>query len=198
LINRSPGAYAIMALSALLPVAMGETSAVSLSVDAGVNLMGDVDVGGTTGELDPGFRVDADLGYRLNSYTGIGFEIGYLFNEVKDARDGETYSQVPILATITFRYEKTSRWVPYIAFGVGGVWGILDSNYDSSDSFAFAWQVEAGLRYKFSDSVSLGLIYKYLGTSDQEFEFADDEGLVTVTASSINNHLIGLGLIWNF
>ena len=181
-----------------------------LRIDAGVNIVNDIDFdafgGSASLELDPGFRASVAAGCRFTPVIAAEVETGFLFNSVDEiSGPGGTlslsdsgFSQVPILANVIFRFENQSPFVLFAGAGAGGVVSSLsvdDAGADDSDSdFVFAWQLQAGAHYKISDTVSLGLSYKYLGTDGPGL---DIEG-VEFDVDSVHNHAIMGSFNWAF
>ena len=84
------------------------------------------------------------------------------------------FYQIPVLANVVCRIPNRSRFKPFIGAGVGGVDTHLEDNsyfsYRSDSDFGLAWQGVAGVRYQLGSKWELGLIYKYLGTTDRSFD----------------------------
>ena len=171
--------------------------------DAGANFIQDTDGSRSAAplptvlfnaEFDPGFRVGLGGGYNFHRYLGVEFESGFLYNEIKDT--DSWLGQVPLLANLVLRYPNTSPLVPFIGGGAGAVIGILDlDELDDSDSEAlFAWQGLAGLSYKVSDTTSVGLAYKYLGTESSTYHVAGFRWHL----SEVHNHSVNLVFNWQF
>ena len=91
------------------------------------------------------------------------------------------YYQVPLVVNFIFKIPTNSPWVPYIGGGVGASYTYMNwtrasygsvsedlSNVDGS-CWSLAYQGIAGLDYKITDEVSLGLKYIFLGTGNQNF-----------------------------
>ena len=170
-----------------------------LNVGAGVNIINDVDEdsGSATAAFDPGFRIGVAGGYQFTPMISAELESGYLFNEFEDAADS-TVSQIPFLANVTFRFENSSAFVPFIGVGVGGVASILTiddiiSEDDDSD-VVFAWQAQAGVHYRINDNMSAGITYKYLGVDGPEFELGGGR----VGFEVMHNHSFMASFHWSF
>lgn len=170
-----------------------------LSLGAGVNIINDVDEdsGSATAAFDPGFRIGVAGGYRFTPMISAEIESSYLFNDFEDAADS-TFSQVPFLANMVFRFENSSSFVPFIGAGVGGVATILTiddiiSEDDDSD-VVFAWQAQAGVHYRINDNMSAGITYKYLGVDGPEFDF----GGGTFGFETMHNHSFMASFQWSF
>jgi opacity protein-like surface antigen len=91
------------------------------------------------------------------------------------------YFQVPLVVNFIFKIPTNSPWVPYIGGGIGASYTYMNwtrlsyagvsadlSNVDGS-CWSLAYQGIAGLDYKITDEVSLGLKYIFLGTGNQNF-----------------------------
>ena len=91
------------------------------------------------------------------------------------------YFQVPLVVNFIFKIPTDSPWVPYIGGGIGASYTYMNwtrlsyagvsadlSNFDGS-CWSLAYQGIAGLDYKITDEVSLGLKYIFLGTGNQNF-----------------------------
>jgi opacity protein-like surface antigen len=91
------------------------------------------------------------------------------------------YFQVPLVVNFIFKIPTNSPWVPYIGGGIGASFTYMNwtrvsygglsedlSNVDGS-CWSLAYQGIAGLDYKITDEVSLGLKYIFLGTGNQNF-----------------------------
>ena len=162
-----------------------------MTLEAGANWIPNFDAsfatpGGPEAEaeidLDTGFRGDLAVGYNFNRFLGVELQSGFLWNEAKDV--DAWLGQVPLLANVILRYENTSRLVPFIGAGAGGVAAILDleeGDADESDSdIVFAWQLQGGIRYKFNEQSSFGVVYKYMGVDAPEFSLgASDQDFDT-------------------
>jgi len=91
------------------------------------------------------------------------------------------YYQVPLVVNFIFKIPTNSPWVPYIGGGVGASYTYMNwtrasygsvsedlSNVDGS-CWSLAYQGIAGLDYKITDEISLGLKYIFTGTGNQNF-----------------------------
>ena len=165
------------------------------NVEGGGNFAQHVEMGARTFELDPGIRVGAGVGYNFSKYLGVEFDTGWMWNHFQDI-DGLpgdiTLSQLPFLLNVVFRYENSSKFVPYIGAGAGGSYSILDfdtpTSNDSDGEVVFAWQAMAGVRYMFQDNMSIGLGYKYLGTTDASYTIHGIGSGHDTPVSNVNNH----------
>jgi opacity protein-like surface antigen len=120
-------------------------------------------------EFNPGMRLSAGGGYRVNDWFSAGGEMGFIWNSFKDA-DGYL-SHTPFLANVEFRLPNKSQIVPFIGGGPGMSVNVIWFNNDSlgngsrvdgsAGDVVFAWQVYGGLRFKINEYMSAGVVYKY-------------------------------------
>ncbi len=144
-------------------------------------------------KFSPGVQTDIGFGYHINEWLAAELEIGVAFNPI-DSIGGNggsggnlTLFQIPILANVVFRLPTRSRFKPFIGLGVGGVQTeLLDNDLfygRSADDFGFAWQGFAGVRYELGSKWELGVVYKYLGTTERSFGAFDAQMEGTQTQS---------------
>jgi opacity protein-like surface antigen len=130
-------------------------------------------------QFDPGVRLDLALGYRFWRGFSVEAETGFLFNLTQLrgvglwSADAGLY-QEPLLVSVRWEARNWGRWRPFLGLGGGGVISTLE-DYDwaggTSDSdVGWAWQGMAGCGYALTESLELGLTYKYLGTTERMFE----------------------------
>lgn len=193
------GIAGLGALLAAAPVASAQNYETGwyFNGEAGLNLANDVDFGGGgEAELDAGFRFGAGVGYNLTKNIGVEFDTGWIWNSFSDF-DG-SLSHIPFLVNGVFRHTFADKWEGFAGGGLGGSYSILcidDFGVDDSDGdVAFAWQLMAGVRYKFTEAMSLGAGYKYFGTTGGDY---DIEG-TSIEADNSHNHSFSLLFNWKF
>ena len=166
-------------------------------------------VSGQRMNLSPGFQMDFSLGYRITPWLEVGPEIGMTFNGV-DSVGNFSYPdtmlfQMPLMANVVLELPKPRRFSPYIGAGVGGVASFLSfgnhSGYyyyywepdGSGSDFVLGFQAFAGLRYRFTDTASLGVNYRFLMTEPQNWDVEWWDGShFNVGVDSIRLHSICL------
>ena len=165
-------------------------------------------VSGEQLKLSPGFQMDLAFGYRVTPRLEVGPEFGMTFNSV-DSFGGFSYHdttlfQMPLMANVVLELPKPGRLSPCIGAGVGGVASFLTfgnhgdyyywSDPDGSGSeFVLGFQAFAGLRYRFNDTASLGVNYRFLMTEAQKWEVERWDGShFNVGVDSIRLHAICL------
>src|SRR5437667_8314230 len=176
-----------------------------IGADAGVSLQQDVDLkeflgtplSGAKIEFDPGLRFDVLGGYRFTDQLSVILEAGYIFNSVKSiagtplsGSGGDiNLHQVPILANVSYTFALNCPIKPFFGGGVGGVFSVAEfsgaasglPSGDSQNASAFGYQGFAGARYELNDRIELGLVYKFLGTTDADFDDFKTDGTKTHT-----------------
>lgn len=187
--------------------------------DVGVNLLNDVDLDSFDGvnipgsaeiEFDTGVRFDIAAGYKLTDSFNLELEIGFAYNSA-DELSGSIFGygedidfsdmgvdinlyQVPMLVNLSYTFPISPRFRPFVGVGAGGVAATttVDLGYwdDCETVFAFAYQAFAGINYRVSDDMDIGIIYKYFGTTDLDFDLFETDGL--------GAHMVGLNFEYRF
>jgi opacity protein-like surface antigen len=156
-----------------------------VGADLGVALTGDADLkefpGAASGrhvEFDPGMRLSLAGGWSFCEWFRAGGEFGVIAHNIKGA--DATFSQIPLMANVEFRFPNKSPIVPFVGGGPGvsiSVISLDDDNLGGGDfvdgsasDAVFAWQVYGGLRYKIDDHMSVGLVYKYFDAGSPTWE----------------------------
>ena len=189
---------ALAGLSACPSLAEEQGSGFYFNAEAGVNFAKDVD-GGVSGslgslsgkaELHTGTRFGAGVGYQLTRYLGFEFDTGWTWNQFEDS---DSYlAHIPFLVNAVVRFPNTSRFEPYLGAGAGGAYSTLvvdeGAVEDDDADVGFAWQAMAGVRYRFKENMTLGLGYKYLNTSDTDYDIEGGR----VKLDGTHNHSFGV------
>jgi len=117
-----------------------------------------------------GGRVEAELGYRSNSFDelkvdGVGkFDI-----------DGDITSN-SLMGNAYYDISTEGSFTPYIGAGIGFALVEADFDYfDSEDDTVFAYQLILGGSFSSSEQFSVDLQYRYFATDDPEFNGLDAE-----------------------
>ena len=168
--------------------------------DVGPNLLQEIHQEFSTGferdlDFNLGVRANLSQGFNLCAWSALELESGFSYNELKGSDDW--LGQVPLLASLVLKYDASCGWTPFIGFGGGGSISIANTalaHNDTDLSLVFAWQGQAGLRYRLGHDFGLGLVYKYFGTTAPEFELFGDE----FELKNIHNHYVGLQLHYDF
>ena len=84
-----------------------------------------------------------------------------------------------VMANGFFDLRTGTKWTPYVGAGVG--WALVKNDIDAFGSCfsdppfvddedgVFAYQLMAGITYQVTNSISLGIGYRFFSTSDPEF-----------------------------
>jgi opacity protein-like surface antigen len=162
-------------------------------------------VSNTKVKLDPGIHLGVVGGYNVNRWLSLEMETGIIANNIDrigtDSPDA-SLSHVPFLVNAVLRYEtENSRFIPYIGVGAGGDSSVLivdDSlGVDGTDSdVVFACQGMAGLRFRISDSMSVGAGYKFFHAGNPSWHVRNAGGEIRFGKSNV--HVFGAVFNWNF
>jgi opacity protein-like surface antigen len=217
------GTVALMAMA--LPVAAQDSpfSAGHWSVrfDLGGNMPSDPELTRFSGPITEGGEMDLTagghmgmaMGYRLTPWLTLEGELGLAFNNV-DSVGNWSYRDSGLshlLMMVNLVVERPyGNWVPFAGAGVGGDYSMLTfgSNYDwywyyepdaEGTDFVWAYQAFAGLKYRFNDNFTLGVMYRYFGTQDQKWDvewwYGDD---FEVGVKGLGVHSVSLVLSASF
>jgi opacity protein-like surface antigen len=160
--------------------------------------------------LVPGYRL-----YNNETMSiSLQFETGVIWNHLDSSASGPVdpmtgvslgspstdLYQVPFMAGFEYAFHAGSMVVPYIGIAGGGVYNDWQSHWgagmgsamvggpmmeEEESPFAGAVQGMAGVRFKFSEHMELGVGYKYLAS------FPTDPGY-------LGNHSASLVFVWRF
>ncbi len=134
-----------------------------------------------------GVRLDLDGGYQFNDSWALEAEAGFTYNAVDFANGVSTVSrslyQVPLL--LNGIYTVPVKWCvkPYIGAGMGGV----ATGLNGLNDVGAAGQFLAGLKFKLSSRIDVGLGYKFLITAKHDW---DNVLKVTQSGRTINNSIL--------
>jgi outer membrane protein W len=186
-----------------------------LDADAGRALQQDVSIknnsdlgSGGNVRFDTGFRAGVDFGYNFNDSFAAQLETGVIRNTINQfgVQQLSTFGakaeldEIPLLVNFIYKF-PVGNFKPYVGVGVGGVAGIFDSsniplsggNYNDTD-FTFACQAEAGFKYSLSEHISLGLAYKFMGTTEHTW----NDNSISLKTDGTMTHAIEATFTWSF
>jgi len=144
----------------------------------------------------PQFGVAA--GYHFNEYVGAQIESGFIYNSAENlGGSGTSLSHVPMLFDVVLRYDQPNcKWLPYLGAGAGGDVSTLSLDHVSNPtggtlnntetSIVFAWQAFAGLRFKFSPTMSIGAGYKYYSADGGNWDVQHPGGRIDFGTARVN------------
>ncbi|MGH8247899.1 MAG: porin family protein [Gammaproteobacteria bacterium] len=197
------GVCAALAAALALPASAAEPG-LYFSADAGANWAQDADIeSGGALETDIGFRFSAGVGYNLNKNWGVEFDTGWVWNSIdklggSSLSGDSSFSHIPFMVNVVYRYPIGAKFETYIGGGAGGVYSILNidepGGSDDDGDVVFGWQAIAGVRYLLSETMSVGVGYKYLGTTEGEY----DIGGGSINIDGVHNHSFGGVFNWKF
>lgn len=172
--------------------------------DVGANYLGKIHQEFTTPvserdlHFNLGVRGSVAEGFAFNRFLALEVETGAAWNELDGGVDW--FMQVPILANAVLRYECKGGWTAYVAAGGGGVVAIARTSFiehDADVDLVPAWQGTAGINYRVGN-VSVGIVYKYLGMTNPNFELSVGGVTQEFKFHNIQNHYGGVQLTYNF
>lgn len=187
-----------------------------IDADAGAIFQQDADFHENSGinrnvSFDPGVRGDIAIGYKITQSVALELESGYMWNSVDSlngfelGRFGESIDMyhVPLLMNLVYQFPTKGGWTPYVSVGAGADIGCMDASlphFSANDQeVSFAYQAQAGLKYQLTDNATLGLAYKFYGTTDQDYDLKFVPYYTDHTSFEGNYiHGIFVNLAWNF
>lgn len=160
--------------------------------------------GGGKVDFDPGVRLSLGGGWRFNQWIRAGGEFGFISHTIEGA--DASFAHFPLLASVEFQIPNRSPITPF--FGAGPGVSISTVTFDderlnggdfvdgTAADAVFAWQAFGGLRYRLSDSMSLGAVYKYFSANETTWEV---EGTSTdIRFGRTHSHSICVSFMMDF
>ena len=212
---------ALLAIPALAQDAPLEAGRWTFRFDMGGNIPSDPKVTEFSGPITQGGEMDLSAGgqfgmaggYRLTPWLKLEGELGAAYNNVDRIGDwsypDSGLSHLLLMANVVVE-QPVGRFLPFVGAGVGGDFSYLsfgnsygycwdwDPDGEGRDT-VFAYQAFAGLTYRFSDNCSLGVMYRFFGTQDQEWDVDWWSGPgFDVGVESIRVHAISLVFSMHF
>jgi OOP family OmpA-OmpF porin len=197
-------AISVTGLVAALPAAAYErTPALYMALGAGANIMSDADIDGgaigTKADYDTGLAGAIALGFKRSDGFRSEFEIAGRSNDVGSLQGMSGASgdvdAFTAMGNILYDFQGFGKIKPYLGGGIGlarvrfdGVRPVGGGQINDHD-LAFAYQGIAGLSYAINNTFEVFGDYRYLGTSDLDFQEAVSGS--TVSADYGNHTLMG-------
>ena len=171
---------------------------------------GDVDfdtgygLSGAIGYASGPFRLEGELSYRINDLDQVDVESlaagSIIFTNLGVAALQGDVSSFGFMANGFYDFDIGSNWTPFVMAGIGGASINLDATsvggvavtYDESDT-VLAYQVGAGIGYKFSPTTTANFQYRFFGTSDPTF----NDGTVEIDGEYLS-HNFWVGITQRF
>jgi len=142
--------------------------------------------------LNPGIRLDTPIGYRVNDWFSVEFAPGMTYNKFQDIQIPQSQAiggyllQVPLIVNAILTIPTDSPWEPVVGAGFGGVFSKISTSgvaaavstgptpinqaQDSSgSSWAYGYSFLGGLNYHLDKDISVGFLYKFMGTTGQNW-----------------------------
>jgi len=129
--------------------------------------------GGTVGyELPMGVRLEGEVTYRQNNISSIFGPIG-----LGAAPSGNVHS-LALMANALYDFMPNNRFTPYLGFGLGAANDsvsnvtLLGVTSNSANTWQFAYQGIAGVKYAATPQISVALDFRYFGTTTPSYGIA--------------------------
>ena len=160
-----------------------------------------------TADYQAGFAIAGAIGYRFDRHVRAEVEAGYQQAEVEElvfpgvGDLGGDWDVGVVTGLVNVLYD-IDYWdtmaVPYVGVGVGIGYVTLNSKPAAvlqidARSAEFAWNALAGIRLRVFDNTLLSLGYRYLATTDPDFDRSAGR-----VASEFSSHEIFAGIGYEF
>lgn len=133
--------------------------------------------------LNPGIRLDTPVGYRFNEWFSLEFAPGMIYNKMQDIQTPESVGiggylmQVPLIVNGIVTIPTDSPFEPFFGGGFGGIFSKLSlsgmnaigSTDRSGSAWAYGYSALGGLNYHLDKDISIGFVYKFTGTTGQNW-----------------------------
>lgn len=187
-----------------------------LNADAGAIFQQDADFHQTglptlNATFNPGIRTDLAIGYKLTDSFALELEPGFTWNSIDELggssldRFGQSVDlySVPIMFNAVYTFPTLAGWTPYVGLGLGPDVGFFQGSLPWADvndtDVTLGYQAQAGVRYALTEHSSVGLGYKFLGTTDQDYDLNMGGGYVDhVKLSGVYIHGVFASFNWTF
>ena len=164
-----------------------------ISQSGGITGTAEYDTGfGITGALgyDFGkFRLEGELGYRINDYDKVGA------SGQSKVNTGGDVTEWNLMVNGYYDVKTKTQFTPYIGGGIGAAFVNTSAvnaggiTIPSDDDSGFAYQVIAGVAYSLADVWMAQLEYRFMGMEDPKFGS---------TKSEYMSHNLFVGIRFNF
>jgi opacity protein-like surface antigen len=201
----------------LLSAATSHANGLYITGDAGGAFQDDATIknntgfGGTSGSVkfERGWRAGADVGYNFCQYFSAEFDGSLIYNRINQVGTqpfsatspgaAAHLDEIPLLLNGVFKW-PLGHFEPFVGVGIGAAVGIFDSSnivgsyqpgqsphYRASD-VTFAYQGEAGFNYSITRHLDVGLVYKFVGTTEHEW---NDNSITLKTDGTMTHTILG-------
>lgn len=186
-----------------------------VSVFGGGSILNDVvtDYYGSeyTVKMKTGYIFGGAIGVQLTDMFRTEIELSHGRNKAKSYRSSPADPFLPATGTISATYLLANVWLdwkndfaltPYLGGGIGYGWAEGDTFFNGN-TFGYgpgegglALQLGAGLKYNFSEQVSLDLGYRFKMLNGIDFDDSDGGGVYT--GGDLRSHNVQVGLTFAF
>jgi opacity protein-like surface antigen len=116
---------------------------------------------------DTGLAGMVALGTHVDGVDGLRFELEASFRTHEGTFGPISFEHdtTALMANAVYDFSGLDKFVPYVLLGAGAAWtDFTVANFAplSLENSGFAWQAGVGVNYRVTDSVSLGVGYRYL------------------------------------
>jgi len=107
---------------------------------------------------------------------------------------------VALMANAIYDFIPNSRWTPYLGAGIGAAndtvsnVNLLGVESNSANSWQFAYQGIAGVKFAATPQVSFALDFRYFGTTSPSYSIAGG----TLNGGSYNSENVMLSIAYHF
>lgn len=160
-------------------------------------------------KFDAGYRAGGDVGYSFCKYFSTELDASDIHNNINTVGDSLSsigasahLDEIPLLVNGVFTWPM-GNFKPYVGAGAGAAIGIVDSSniyglvpsgtYRDTD-YTFAWQGEAGFNYAVARHLDLGVVYKFVGTTENDW---NDDKVPLKTDGTMTHTIMGT-ITWRF
>ena len=212
-----------MASTALATPSMARDGAWYVGIDGGVSLFEDLDIAATPAAAGAGYTADADHEYGYDFGGRVGYDFGAFRLEAEASYRGADPDTIRVAGvtydgtvvgtepagdteSLSFMLNGLLDFGPddglqgYVGGGVGiartsvDVATVLTGQLvDDSDS-GFAWQILAGVRAPLTDSIDVGLRYRFFNHDNVDLVATNGDALAT----ELRTHSLMGSFIFNF
>ncbi|MBI4825646.1 MAG: porin family protein [Nitrospirae bacterium] len=165
----------------------------TLTSDSTLSVLG---INATELEFDTGWAFGGAVGYDLGNNTRLEGEVAYRSADIDKVTilgvPVDPSGEVNVLSFLLNGYydiKVDAPVTPFITGGIGFANIELSDDVDSYDDNVFAYQIGAGLGYAVNDLTTIDFGYRYMGTSDPEYE---DSGIQVDSEYASHNFYIGV------
>ena len=153
-----------------------------VSFEGGISLVEDStlhDDAATKVSFDSGLRLDLRIGGTFTNGLGLDIDLGLIYNQMKvnplNTESGTLdFYQIPMMLEVTYTFPGLGPFRVYVGGGIGAVYGLFTGSgtglFGFDSDLTFGYQATAGLKYALSEHWEIGVVYRFLGTTEHELD----------------------------